>query len=127
MIAADYMARKVIALQPEMSVHHAMRLLLDNDITGAPVIDERGNLVGILTERDIIGAIFRASYHKDLGGRVDEYMVRDVQTIEAGMDIMGVVELFNKSPYRRFPVLDGTRVVGLLSRRDILRAIEELW
>lgn len=125
--ASDYMTREVVALAPETSVHEAMRRLLASGISGAPVVDSRGDVVGMLTGRDIIGAIFEASYHKDLGGPVTDYMSGDVQTVDAGTDLMEVIEIFMKSPYRRFPVLSGTRLVGVISRRDVLRAIEELW
>ena len=125
--AADYMTREVILLSPTTRVHDALRLLLANDISGAPVVDERGEVAGMLTGRDVIGAIFHASYHKDLGGPVEAYMSRDVQTVDAETDVMAVIELFKKSRFRRFPVLAGTRLVGVISRRDVMRAIEELW
>jgi len=125
--AADYMTRDVIVLAPETGVHDAIRLLLENDISGAPVVDARGEVVGMLTGRDVIGAVFNASYHKDLGGPVSAYMSRDVQAVDAGAEVIEVIELFMKSPFRRFPVMSGTRLVGLISRRDVLRAIQELW
>ena len=125
--ASDFMTPDPVVLTPEMAVHRAMRTLLENEISGAPVVDERGELVGILTERDCLEVVFRASYHKELGGSVADYMTREVQTIEAEMDIVEVVELFFKSPYRRFPVLSGHQLVGQISRRAILRAVEALW
>ena len=125
--ARDYMTTDVVVLAPEMSVHSAMQLLLEHDISGAPVVDDRGDLVGLLTGRDIIGAVFRASYFKDLGETVGRTMSREVQTVDAETDLMEIIELFLRSRYRRFPVLSGPRLVGMLSRVDILRAIEELW
>lgn len=124
---SDYMTRDVIVLAPETSVHAALRLLLAHDISGAPVVDARGEVLGMLTERDVIGAIFHASYHKDLGGPVSASMSRDVQSVDADVDVMDVIALFMQSPFRRFPVMSGTRLVGLISRRDVLRAIEERW
>lgn len=123
----DHMTREVITLSPFTSVHDALRLLLANDISGAPVVDSRGEVVGMLTGRDVIGAIFNASYHKDLGGPVAAYMSTDVRSVDAETDVMAVIELFMKSRFRRFPVLEGTRLVGVISRRDVMRAIEELW
>lgn len=123
----DFMTSDVIVLAPETNVHDALRVLVAHDISGAPVVDARGEVVGMLTGRDVIVAIFHASYHKDLGQPVTEYMSRTVQTVDAEMDVMEVIELFMKSPFRRFPVMSGTRLVGLISRHDVLRAIEELW
>ena len=124
---SNYMVTDPVTLSPGMSVHTARHLLVAHEISGAPVLDERGSLVGILTERDIIGAVFRASYHHDPGSRVADCMTREVETIEAETDVEEAAELFLKSRFRRFPVLSQTRMVGMISRRDVLRAIEDLW
>lgn len=123
----DYMSINVVALSPTMDIHHAMKTLLEHQISGAPVIDEQRNLVGILSERDCLKVAFSASYHKDWGGRVSEYMNSEVQTVNANLDIVEMAELFLKSRYRRFPVVAGNRLVGMISRRDVLKALEELW
>jgi len=125
--AGDYMTRDVIVLAPETSVHAALRVLLEHDVSGAPVVDARGEVVGMLTGRDVIAALFHASYHKDAGRPVADSMSRDVQTVDERTDVMEVIELFLKSPFRRFPVVSGTRLVGVISRPDVLRAIQELW
>jgi CBS domain-containing protein len=104
-----------------------MQELLDHDISGAPVVDERGSLVGILSEKDCFRAALEASYHKEPSGEVSSYMSSRVETIDANTDIVEVIELFVHSPYRRFPVLSGGRLVGQISRRDVLRAIVDLW
>lgn len=124
---SDYMVSDPITLSPGMSVHRARRLLVEHEISGAPVVDERGRLVGMFTERDIIGAVFRASYHQDPGSSVEDCMAPDVETLEADMDITEAAKLFLESRFRRFPVLSSNRMVGLLSRRDVLRAVEDLW
>lgn len=123
----DYMTTKLTVLRPEMSVHEARRLLVRHRVSGAPVIDATGALVGILTGRDLLGAFARASYHQDPGTRVMDCMSRDVRTLEAESDIAAVVDLFRHTPHRRFPVVQGTRLVGILSRHDLLRALEDLW
>ena len=84
-------------------------------------------LVGLLTEKDCFRFMFAATYHREQGGRVSEFMSREVATIEAGTDIVDVAQVFLKSPYRRFPVVEGGRLVGLISRRDVLRAFQALW
>ena len=122
-----HMTRDVVVLTPDTSVHEALRRLLAHGISGAPVVDARGEVVGMLTGRDVIGAIWDASYHRDLGGPVSACMSREVVVVQEADELLDVIELFLKSPYRRFPVLAGTRLVGLISRRDVLRAIEELW
>jgi predicted transcriptional regulator len=104
-----------------------MRILRDNEITGAPVVDEQGNLVGILAEKDCFKVAFTSSYHREPGGWVSEFMSRDVRTIDAEEDIIEVAEMFLNSRYRRFPVMAHGRLVGLISRADVLRALADLW
>ena len=121
------MSVRLVMLTPEMDIHRAIKLLLKHRISGAPVVDERGNLMRILSKKDCLKVAFDASYHKELGGPVTDYMTRQVQTIDADMDIVEVAESFLRGPYRRFPVMEDGRLVGQISRHDVLRALEELW
>jgi CBS domain-containing protein len=122
-----YMARDLITFQPEDDIHLAVKILLENSISGAPVVDKNGRLLGMLSQKDCFKVAFAASYHQDWGGRVSDYMSHDVETIDADTDIVKVAEIFLKSKYRRFPVMSRDRLVGLISRRDVLEALEELW
>jgi CBS domain-containing protein len=121
------MSTRLVTLEPEMPILRAMQTLLDEGISGAPVVDARGNLLGILTQRDCLEVAVQASYHQDPAGRVADYMSREVETLDASASLVEVIEAFRGSRYRRFPVLEGGRLVGQLSRRDIMRAILELW
>lgn len=125
--AKDFMVTDLIVLAPEMSVHEAMQLFLRHDISGAPVVDDHGSVVGMLTERDCLKVIYGASYHHVPGDLVAERMSSTVETLDEGLDLTGVVEHFVRSRYRRFPVLSGTRLVGQISRRDILRSVLAMW
>ncbi len=125
--AADYMSSPLVTLEPDMDVLEAMQRLLDEGISGAPVVDSRGNLLGILTQRDCLDVAVQASYHQEPGGAVSDYMTRNVETLPASARVIEVIEAFRQSRYRRFPVMKGSRLVGQISRRDILRAILELW
>jgi CBS domain-containing protein len=119
----DYMSTRLVTLDPQMDVLAAMRRLLDRQISGAPVVDAHGNLVGILTQRDCLEVAIQSSYHQEPAGRVAEFMSHPVTTVFADTGIVEVIEAFRSSPYRRFPVMEGARLVGQISRRDILRAI----
>ncbi len=125
--ARDYMSAKPITVGPEMDIHQAIRLLLKKRISGAPVVDGQGNLIGIISKKDCLKVAFRAGYHKERAGPVSDYMSRDVQTVDAGTDIVAVAEQFLKGPFRRFPVMADNRLVGQISRHDVLRALEDLW
>ena len=123
----DYMVKNLISAHPEMDIHKAIKIILKHKISGMPVIDEVGGLVGILSRKDCLKVAFHASYHHDRGGPVSEYMSSDVETIHPDMEIVEVAELFLKKNYRRFPVIERGRMVGQISRHDILKAINELW
>jgi CBS domain-containing protein len=125
--ANDFMSTDLIVFTPDMDIHRAIKALLEHRISGAPVVDGQGILVGILTKKDCFKIAFSASYHKEWGGRVSEFMSAEVETIDAEADIVEVAELFLKSRYRRFPVMKNGRLVGVISRHDVLRALEELW
>lgn len=125
--ARDYMSTDLVTFAPDTDIHRAIGMLLENRISGGPVIDERGRLVGILSKKDCLRVAFSASYHKEPGGSVSDYMSRDVQTVEASADIIEVAEMFVKAAYRRFPVMKNGQLVGQLSRHDILKAIRDLW
>jgi CBS domain-containing protein len=125
-IARDFMAERLVTVRPATDIHEAIKLLISEHVSGMPVIDEKASLVGFLSERDCFKVTFRCYYYQDRGGRVSDYMVRTVVTVNANTDIVTVAEMFLKGAYRRFPVVSGDRVVGVISRREALKALLEL-
>ncbi len=123
----DYMSKRLLAFDPAMSIPQAIDVLLKNRISGAPVIDARGQLVGILSKKDCLKVAFSASYHQDLGGMVRDYMTPDPETIDAEADILQAAERFLAGPYRRFPVIAEGQTIGVIARQDVLRALADLW
>jgi CBS domain-containing protein len=123
----DVMTRKVVTLAPEMDVMDAMQVLARNRISGAPVVDTRGRVVGMLTERDCLRTVVVASYHGDLScGAVAEYMSKDVTSVEADTSLLDIAESFINTKYRRYPVMHENRLIGFISRQDVLRAMLKL-
>lgn len=123
---SDYMAANLITFKPEMEMRLAISYLVEKRISGAPVVDDHGNLVGVLSEQDCMKMALSAGYHDDLGGLVQDYMSKTVSTIDADTSILKLAQLFIDSPYRRYPVLQNGRLVGQVSRRDVLRALESI-
>lgn len=117
------MTRDVISVTPGTELLRAMHVLLFHGISGVPVIDEAGALVGMLSQKDCLRTALHAGYHAEQGGLVGEAMRAPVVGLPPDLDILAAAERFLESPYRRFPVLDGARIVGILSRSDLLRAL----
>ena len=122
----DYMSHDPVTFSPDMDVLEAGRILVERRISGAPVVDRLGNLVGVLSEKDCLAVALSASYHEEWGGRVAEHMHAEAETVDADTSITDVARKFLGSGYRRFPVLRDNRLVGQISRRDVLRALEAL-
>ncbi len=119
----DFMVTKPVVFTRETDLLDAVRVLVDRHISGAPVVDERGNLVGVLTERDFLKAALVAGYHGERGGCVGDYMTRDVEAVNADDSLLDVAARFVETKYRRYPVMEDNRVVGVVARRDVLRAV----
>ncbi|WP_405227958.1 CBS domain-containing protein [Lentisalinibacter sediminis] len=122
-LVKDWMAANLVTLKPDMDVMDALVRLVEARIAGAPVVDHHGNLVGMLSEFDCMKVALDSSYHGEWGGRVSEFMTREVITVPADMSIIDLARRFQESRLRRFPVMDDTRLVGQISRRDVLRAL----
>lgn len=123
---ADYMARNLVTFEPGTSVVEALSTLLDKRISGAPVIDSDGTLVGMLSEVDLIQVFIQDSYYDENAGIVGDYMHAPVETVTPDMDIYSLAEQFRKARRRRYPVVKNGKLVGQISRRDVLRAARDL-
>ena len=122
----EFMATNLITFSPETPIETAIDTFLTQKISGAPVVNSEGSLVGILSEKDCMRTLFEASYYNNLGGYVKEYMSTDVTTIDVNETLSNVADSFLNSRFRRFPILEGDKLVGQISRRDVLRAIHHL-
>jgi CBS domain-containing protein len=143
MIAADVMTRNVISVPPDATVADAVELMLGRGISGLLVVDASGMLAGIVTEgdllrRDELGTQRRRSWWLRLlaspgrqaadftrahGRKVADVMTRDVLSVAADAPLTDIVALMEEHRVKRVPVLDGDRVVGVVSRADLLRAL----
>jgi len=125
-VVKDYMARTLVTVKPETDVLDAIHELITHRIAGLPVVDDEGNLVGMLSELDCMKVALNAGYHGNWGGPVRDFMSDGIKTVDAEMSIIDLAQLFITSRFRRFPVMLGNRLVGQISRRDVLRALEGL-
>ncbi len=124
----QYMTKNLITFDPDMDIRDAMKILIKNGISGAPVVNEKYEMVGILSERDCIRTVVDGVYNQRPSGtgKVSEYMSTAVKSISADSTVMDAAYQFVHSPYRRFPVIENGKLVGQISRSDVLRAVEKL-
>lgn len=127
LLVKDYMSGDPLAFTPEMDVLDAIHKLLKHEMTGAPVIDHLGKVVGFLSEKDCLKVALNASYYEERGGQVREFMTQNVLTLEGDASLTEAAELFLNQPYRCYPVVSESKLIGQLSRRNVLKALEKLW
>jgi len=120
----NIMAKKLITFQPDMHVRAAIESLLKHKISGAPVVDENGTLIGVLSEIDCMPTIIQDLYYSDSGGSVRDFMSTEITTVNSNMGLVDLAEIFQKKHFRRLPVVDNGILVGQVSRRDVLKAIQ---
>ena len=121
-----YMTQNVVTVHKDLNIYKAIDKLLHNHISGTPVIDDLGNMVGILTEKDCLRIMANGSFHEMPSGPASRYMSEDVKTVELGTDIFVVADLLLKNHFRRVPVLNGKKLVGQISRCDVLSAVKDI-
>ena len=143
MIASDVMTCTILSVRSDATIAEAIRAMLDNRISGLPVIDEAGRLVGILTEGDLLRrgetgterhrprwleilmgpGRLAEEYVRTHGRRIAEVMTRDPVTVSPDTPLEEIVALMERHRIKRVPVLDGDVPVGILSRADLLRGL----
>ena len=113
-------------LTPAMPIREAVALFKRQRISSAPVIDEAGALLGILTEKDCFGPMLKASYYRQWEGTVGDHMSRGVLTLASDLDLVSAAEEFLARSHRVYPVVRDGDVVGMLHRSDLFAAILDL-
>ena len=123
----DYMSRQLVTLSPSTEILQALNTLVSRNISGAPVLDAAGDVIGILTEKDCMKVALNAAYHSEYGGIVMDYMTGDVLTVSPDDSIVALAEKFLENRFHRYPVVERGRLVGVISRRDIVKALVAAW
>jgi predicted transcriptional regulator len=123
---SDYMDKSFITLQPDMDVYKAIQILLDGKITGAAVVDDKENLVGILSEKDCLRTLIHDAYSNLPSAKVSDYMTKNPVTIHPDLDVFTVADIFLNRTFRRLLVVKEGKLVGQITRRDLLRAIQKI-
>lgn len=123
----EYMTANPAVFSPETDVFAAIRELINRKITGAPVVDAKGKLVGVFSEVECMKVTLSAAYHEEMPGKIAEFMTTDFQAVDGETGIAEVADLFTKSNLRQFPVVEEGHLIGVISRVDILKALLKVW
>ena len=126
--AFDYMTSKVITFKADQGIIEVIETITKRKISGAPVINDNGEIIGIITEKDCLRLIYDEKYHNlpPNKGKVINYMSKKVVTVDYKTRIDELANIFMNSNFRRYPVIKNSKMVGIISRRDILKACRKI-
>lgn len=127
--ARDIMTKRLISVRAEQPIEGAIKLLLKHSISGAPVVDAEGRLIGILSELDCLRMLSSDEFlgdEQEEAGLVRDFMTTEPKTIDPDTGIYRIAHLFLTQAIRRLPVIEDGRLTGQVSRRDVLRAVETM-
>lgn len=125
---SDYMSRELITFKPEQSVEDVIQTLIRCKISGGPVVNDNNELVGIISEGDCLKDISESRYYNMPmeHHKVENRMIKHVETIDGNMNIFDAANKFLESKIRRFPIVENGKLVGQISQKDVLKAAIEL-
>ncbi|HEY5687325.1 MAG TPA: CBS domain-containing protein [Yeosuana sp.] len=121
---SDYMTRKLVTFKADQPIEEVINAIIKHRISGGPVVNEKHELIGVISEGDCIKEISESRYHNMPMNNhtVENYMVKDVETIDGNMNIFDAANKFLESKRRRFPIVENGKLVGQISQKDILKA-----
>ncbi len=123
---ADFMDRQFSTFRPDTPMHKAIDTLLDKGLIGATVVDDNGRLLGILSEKDCLKILLQDVFDLAPDATVANYMHPAEQTVPSTTGVVEAAQIFLKNTFRRLPVVDGGKLVGQITRRDLLRGLRDI-
>ena len=125
---SDYMTTSLITFKADQSIENVMEILVNNRISGGPVVNDKNELVGIISETDCMKQISESRYYNMpmQDKTIEKYITKNVDTIDGNMNIFDAATKFIKSKRRRFPILTNGKLVGQISQSDVLKAAMKL-
>lgn len=128
-LVSDYMTRNLITFRPSDSISSVIQTFIEHNISGGPVVNEKDELVGVISEGDCMKQISESRYYNmpmDRKSTVENAMIKNVETLDGSMNIFDAVNKFLELKIRRFPIIENGKLVGQISQKDILKAAMNL-
>ena len=121
--AKAIMKTGVITVRRDADIYEAIRTMVENNITGLPVVNDDQTLAGIITEKDVLGLLYN---FEDRPGKVEDFMTEKVVCFNQEDSLDDIAESFIYNHVRRVPIVDNGRLVGIISRKDIIAYMQKL-
>ncbi len=121
--AKDVMKTNLITVGRHTPIHEAIRTLVENNITGLPVVNDDMSLAGIISEKDMLGLLYNI---EDKPGNVEDFMTKEVVCFDQEDSLIDITESFMASNFRRVPIVTDGKLVGIISRKDVIAYILKL-
>lgn len=119
----DIMSRDTFHVFPTTAIDECARQLAAHKLSGAPVTDHYGRLIGFVSEQDLLSPLSQAAYHCDGVGSVAKVMSENVLSVAPSQQVMQVVNLMTTDKPKIYPVVEEGRLIGVITRRLVLRAL----
>ena len=120
----DIMTKEVITVNKNTPIQEAIRIIVEHNITGLPVVNNKMQLVGIISEKDVLSLLYNVGARS---GRVDEFMSRAIVSFDIEDSLVDVCDCLIKHHFRRVPIVAGPKrkLVGIITRKNIVQRISE--
>jgi len=119
----DVMTERVFVVGPDATIDQAISLLLDHRVSGLPVVDDEGLLLGVITEFDIIDLVYNADIETSI---VSDHMTKEVNSLDITASLDDAANIFCNDSVRRIPIVQDGRLAGVLSRHDLISFVRKV-
>jgi CBS domain-containing protein len=119
--ANEVMSGSVLTATPDMTLGDVIKLLVKNNVTGLPVVDDDMNLLGVVTEKDVLKVL----YNKEKRKSVRDLMSKNVVSFDENEDLIKIFKCLVENSFRRVPITSAGKLVGVISRSDIIKFLHE--
>ena len=119
----DIMSRDTFHVYATTTIDECARQLAAHKLSGAPVTDPYGHLIGFVSEQDLLSPLSQAAYHCDGVGSIAKIMTQEVVSVSPNQQVMQIVNLMAKDKPKIYPVVEEGRLIGVITRRLVIRAL----
>ena len=124
----DYMKTSLYTFSPDQTLNEVIDTLLARNISGGPVVNEKNELLGMISEGDCLKQVSESRYYNmpEAQKKVGDYMTKSVKTIDGNMNLFDAINLFLNEKKRRFPIVENGKLIGQISQKDMLKAVVKI-